>query len=162
VCQGIHEDRRCTINDVYHLGTFQRILTEDSNMRLTAAKSVPHLLSDKQKKIDFLCARTYRIWTGTFFLSALWILSVTENKHPVKGIKGEALKDNVEIQVKSQAVLVIMNWRPQMLPAGVQMLGLVYKCWREQYQPVARVSSELLYILPQSRNFWLAPYTCMH
>jgi len=40
-------------------------------MRQSAAKSVPHLLNDKQKKTDFLYAKTYKIWTGTSFLSAL-------------------------------------------------------------------------------------------
>lgn len=40
-------------------------------MRQTAAKSVPHLQNDKQKKTDFLCAKTYKNWTGTSFLSAL-------------------------------------------------------------------------------------------
>lgn len=58
-------------------------------MRQTFAKSVPHLLNDKQKKTDFLCAKTYKIWTGTSFLSALLVLPVTKNENPVKGRNNE-------------------------------------------------------------------------
>jgi len=71
-------------------------------MRQNAAKSVPHLLNDKQKKTDFLCAKTYKTWTGTSFLSVCEYFLLTKMKIQ---LKGGIMKDNVEIQVESQAVL---------------------------------------------------------
>jgi len=72
----INEDRQYTIDEISEAtgvswSSCQRILTADLNMRRVAAKFVLHLLTQDQKKLVWLCARSWKIrlkMTQTFFL----------------------------------------------------------------------------------------------
>ena len=70
------EDRRYTVDEISEVtgvswSSCQRILTVDLNMRCVAAKFVPRLLTQDQKTLVWLCARSWKIRlkvTQTFFL----------------------------------------------------------------------------------------------